>query len=73
MPVIIPSVGRAKARVAALARHHGRDSLAYLAAKVELDAALRMAIVLDVAEAYPDEFRHVARQLLAEEVAPDAS
>lgn len=67
MPIPAPTVSQHKARLAAVARHHGRDSLAFRLAKGQLDAALRMAIVLDVAEAAPDEFRFVARQLLADE------
>lgn len=73
MALPVSRVAREKARVAALARHHGRDSFAYRAAKVELSNAVRMAVVLDVAEAYSDEFLLVARQLLATEVGPGVS
>lgn len=67
MPNPTLTIATHKARLAAIARHHGRDSLPFQLAKGELDAAMRMAIVLDVAEAAPDEFRFVARQLLADE------
>lgn len=67
------TIATQKSRLAAFARHHGRDSLAFRLAKGELDATMRMAVVLEVAEAAPDEFLLVARQLLAAEVGPDVS
>jgi hypothetical protein len=57
-----------KARLAAIARHHGRESLAFQVAKAQLDNVLAMSLIRDVADAYPVEFRVVARQLLADEV-----
>lgn len=65
---LVSTVPRDKARLAAIVRHHGPDSLASQLARAQLDRAVRMAVVLDVAEAYPEEFRYVARQLLDGEV-----
>jgi hypothetical protein len=56
-----------KARLAAIARHHGRKSLAFQVAKAQLDNVLAMSLIRDVADAYPVEFRVVARKLLADE------
>lgn len=68
MPLPVSTVSRDKARLAALVRHHGPDALSSQLARAQLDRSVRMAVVLDVAEAYPEEFRYVARQLLDGEV-----
>lgn len=65
MPVPTSDVATHKARLAAIARHHGRESVAFQTAKTQLDNVLAMSLVLDIAEAYPEAFRYVARQLLA--------
>lgn len=67
MPAFVRTVARDKARLAAVTRHHGRESVAYQLARAQLDRSMRMSVILDVAEAYPEEFRYVARQLLAAE------
>lgn len=61
---IEPHVGTSKARLAAIARHHGKDSIAYQLAKAELERAVRLKVVRDVAEAFPYEFRRVAQEIL---------